>query len=215
MKTILFMFLFLEISSITFEGIDVSAWQGTINWPEVAKSKYFAIIRAGTGSSNIDTYWESNYSKAKSAGVKVGAYWYSYAKSDSDARNEAKTFLKALSGKKLEWPVYYDIEEKSIFNSGITNSIAKTFCDIMESNHYYCGIYSSTATFNSYFNADIKTRYTIWLAHWDVVRPTYGGAYDLWQKKIGRCNGVNGDVDLDEGYKNFEPIMKQNHLNGY
>ena len=215
MKILLFMLFFLEISSLTFEGIDVSAWQESINWSKVAKTKYFAILRAGTGNGNIDKYWETNYKNAKNAGVKVGAYWYSYAKSTTDAQNEAKSFLKALSGKKLEWPVYYDIEEQSIFDAGITNSIAKTFCDIMESNHYFCGIYSSTYTFNTYFNAEIKRRYTIWLAHWNVDKPSYGGAYALWQKKIGTCDGVNGDVDLDEGYTNFETIMKENHLNGF
>ena len=214
MKIILFIFLFLEISSLTFQGIDVSVWQGNINWSLVAQNKYFAIIRAGYGTSGSDTYWETNYRNAKSAGVKVGAYWYSYAGSVSDAKNEAKTFVKALSGKQLEWPVYYDIEEDSIFNAGIQNDIAKAFCDILENNGYYCGIYSSASRFNNNFNADIKRRYTVWVAHWDVPRPSYSGNYDLWQKAIGSCPGI-GEVDLDEGYTNFEPIMKQAHLNGY
>ena len=215
MKIILFMFLFLGISSIIFQGIDVSAWQGSINWGLVAKSKHFAIIRAGTGSQNVDSYWETNYRNAKNAGLKVGAYWYSYAKSVSDAKNEAKSFLKALSGKKFEWPVYYDIEEQSIFDAKLQDSIAKAFCELLEANHYYCGIYSSTNTFTNYFKAETRTRYTIWLAHWGVVRPTYSGKYDVWQKSVGRCEGINGDVDLDEGYVNFEPTMRQNHLNGY
>ena len=215
MKIILFIFLFLEISSLTFQGIDVSVWQGNINWSLVAQNKYFAIIRAGYGTSGIDTYWETNYKNAKAAGVKVGAYWYSYAGSVSDAKNEAKTFLKALSGKKLEWPVYYDIEENSIFNAGIQNDIAKAFCDIMESNHYYCGIYSSASTFKYNFNADIKRRYTVWVAHWGVSRPSYDGHYDLWQKGTEIIKGIKNEVDVDEGYKNFEPIMKQQHLNGY
>ena len=64
---------------------------------------------------------------AKAAGVKVGAYWHSYAKSPSDALKEAKATLRLLKGKKFEWPIYYDIVEKSIFDAGIANSICKDF----------------------------------------------------------------------------------------
>ena len=108
MRVVLFAFLIIGIFSLLLEGIDVSSYQGTINWPAVAKSKYFAIIRAGTGyggGDNQDSKFEENYKNAKNAGVKVGAYWYSYAKSVSDAKNEAKYFMGHLKGKQFEWPV--------------------------------------------------------------------------------------------------------------
>ena len=214
MKTILFIILILNISCI-YEGIDVSKYQDTIDWPTVAQNKYFAIIRAGYGFGHIDNFYEHNYEQAKAAGVKVGAYWYSYAGSVSDAEQEAYYVVQALKGKQFEWPIYYDIEEKSIFEAGIANDIAKAFCNILEANKYYCGIYCSTYYLNTYFNDDVKNRYTIWLAHWDVDVPTYKGDYKVWQYTKGTVPGINGDCDLDKGYLDFEPVMKQYGLNGY
>ena len=155
MKIILFIFLFLQISSLTIHGIDVSKDQGNINWSLVTQTKFFAIIRAGYGN-NIDTDWNTNYKNAKNTDIKVGAYWVCKASSVSEAKNEAKLFLKALSGKKLEWPVYYDIEEQSIFDDNLQDSIAKAFCDVLENSKYYCGIYSSADYLNAYFNDETK-----------------------------------------------------------
>ena len=112
MKVILLLFIFVAASSLTLQGIDVSLYQGSINWKKVAESKYFAILRAGTGykgGNNKDSTFEDNYKNAKDAGVKVGAYWYSYAKSVEDAKKEANYFMQHLKGKQFEWPVYYDI----------------------------------------------------------------------------------------------------------
>ena len=219
MKVILFLYLFAVAFSLVLQGIDVSSYQGTIDWSKVAKTKYFAILRAGTGykgGNNKDTKFEENYKNAKRAGVKVGAYWYSYAKSADDAKREARDFLSHLKGKKFEWPVYYDIEESSQFSAGIHNSIAKAFCDILESEKYYCGIYASGSRWSSNFDKAVRTKYTVWIAHWGVDKPTYSGKYDVWQKSSsGSVNGISGRVDLDESYTNFEPIMKSKHLNGY
>ena len=137
---LLLLFLILGASCLELAGIDVSKYQKNIDWKTVAKSKKFAIIRAGYGKGTIDDYWERNYKGAKAAGMKVGAYWYSYATSVDVAKQEAKSFVKALDGKQFEWPVYYDIEEKSQFSSGIHNAIAKAFCSILEKKKYYCGI---------------------------------------------------------------------------
>ncbi len=198
-----------------FTGIDVSTYQGNIAWGTVAQNNHFAIIRAGYGFGHIDDYYETNYANAKAAGVKVGAYWYSYAGSTSDAVQEANYVVQALRGKQFEWPIYYDIEEQSIFSAGIASAIAKAFCEVLEANKYYCGIYSSASALNSYFDSYVKEKFTIWVAHWDVDRPSYYGAYGLWQYKVGYTAGVSGQVDLDYGYIDFEPVMKQNHLNGY
>ena len=214
MKVILLCLLFLGIST-RYSGIDVSTWQKSIDWKTVAKNNHFAIIRAGYDTSGVDDYFETNYKNAKAAGVKVGAYWYSYAKSTSDASKEAKAILRLLKGKKFEWPIYYDIEEKSIFNAGIASSISKTFCKALEAAHYYCGIYASASALNSHFSSEVKKAYTIWVAHWDASKPAYSGSYGVWQYKVGSTSGVSGRCDLDYGYIDFEPVMKKNHLNGY
>jgi len=214
MKPLLFLLLFLGISCV-FQGVDVSKWDEDNDWATASQSVYFAIMRAGYGFGHIDSYYEENYKNAKANGVKVGAYWYSYASSVSDAVQEANYFVEALKGKQFEWPVYYDIEEKSIFEAGIASDIAKAFCNILEANKFFCGIYSSTYFFDTYFDDEVKTRYTIWLAHWDVEVPTYKGKYDVWQYGSGSIPGIGDDADVDKGYLDFEPIMKKNGLNGF
>jgi len=211
---LLFLLLFLGISCV-FQGVDVSKWDEDNDWATASQSVYFAIMRAGYGFGHIDSYYEENYKNAKANGVKVGAYWYSYASSVSDAVQEANYFVEALKGKQFEWPVYYDIEEKSIFEAGIASDIAKAFCNILEANKFFCGIYSSTYFFDTYFDDEVKTRYTIWLAHWDVEVPTYKGKYDVWQYGSGSIPGIGDDADVDKGYLDFEPIMKKNGLNGF
>jgi GH25 family lysozyme M1 (1,4-beta-N-acetylmuramidase) len=214
MKFYILALLVLGISCV-LQGIDVSTYQQTITWSTVAKNNHFAIIRAGYGFGHIDDHYETNYKNAKAAGVKVGAYWYSYAGSVSDAKQEANYCIQAIKGKQFEWPIYYDIEENSIFNKGIASDIAKAFCEVLEANKYYCGIYSSAGAFKSYFNNYVKEKFTIWVAHWDVSKPSYSGTYGLWQYKVGYTAGISGQVDLDYGYIDFEPIIKQYHLNGF
>ena len=214
MKLISFVTLIFGISCV-FHGIDVSTYQNNIDWTTVAKNNHFAIIRAGYGFGHIDDYYETNYQKAKAAGVKVGAYWYAYASSASDATQEANYAVQALKGKQFEWPIYYDIEESSIFNAGIQNEIAKAFCSVLEANKYYCGIYSSTNYLNNYFDDYVKEKFTIWVAHWDVEKPTYKGTYHVWQYTVGSTPGISGRCDLDKGYLDFEPVMKENGLNGF
>ena len=211
---ILFLLLFYIISC-EYPGIDVSKYQQVIDWATVSQNNYFAIIRAGYGFGHSDEYFETNYQNAKAVGVKVGAYWYAYASSASDAVQEANYAIQALKGKQFEWPIYYDIEESSIFEANIQNEIAKAFCEVLEANKYYCGIYSSTNFLNNYFDDYVKEKFTIWVAHWDVEKPTYKGTYHIWQYTVGSTPGVTGRCDLDKGYLDFEPIMKQYGLNGY
>jgi len=212
---LLLLFLFLGISCIPFAGIDVSAYEKTIEWKSVAKTKKFAIIRAGYGARTIDDYWEKNYIGAKIAGIKVGAYWYSYAHSVEDAKKEAKMFLKALIGKQLEWPVYYYIEEQFIYTQNLQNSIAKEFCGILQLHYYFCGIYTSVAHLIPYYNSDVKNKYEIWVPDYGPSKPLYVGDFGIWQTGIGKVEGVDGDCYLDFGYKDYEEIIKKGEYNGY
>ena len=214
-KFSIFIILVLNILCEEYPGIDVSKYQKEIDWTTVSKNNHFAIIRAGSGFGRIDEYFETNYQQAKAVGVKVGAYWYSYATSASDAVQEANYIIQSLKGKQFEWPIYYDIEEKSIFDAKNQNDIAKAFCEVLEANKYYCGIYSSTNFLNNYFDDYVKQKFTIWVAHWNVEKPTYKGKYHVWQYTVGSTPGVTGRCDLDKGYLDFEPIMKKYGLNGY
>ena len=206
---------FLMIYTENFLGIDVSYHQEEINWSQVAKEKYFVIIRAGRGRS-ADVNWEKNYAGAKKAGLKVGAYWYTYASSEKDAEDDAYIILKILKGKKFEWPIYYDIEENSIFQAGIEDIIAHKFCQILENNNYYCGIYSNSANLTVNFKGTAKKTYTVWVAHWHSKKPSYKGKYEVWQTRDnGTCPGIKKGVDEDIGYTDFEKIMKEKGKNGF
>jgi len=217
MKYILIISL-LALLNCDWNGIDVSVWQGpNVDFNKVkAAGKNFVILRAGIGTST-DKYFESNYKKAKAAGMNVGVYWYAKAMTEKESKNEAQHCLNAISGKKLEYPVYYDIEQKEILAKGrsFCSAIATNFCSFMESNKKFCGIYASKSYFDSYFNDKVKKDYSIWVAQYNS-RCTYTGSYGMWQKSSsGSVNGISGNVDLDISYQDFPAIMKKAHLNGF
>jgi GH25 family lysozyme M1 (1,4-beta-N-acetylmuramidase) len=85
----------------------------------------------------------------------------------------------------------------------------------MQSHKYFCGIYSSASPLTHNFNSDVKSKYTIWVAHYGVSKPAYSGAYGIWQTGYGKVNGINGDCDMDIGYIDFEPIIKNGGFNGF
>lgn len=199
-------------------GIDVSAWQGNIDFEKVKNAGYdFVIIRAGYGKKSVDRYWESNYQKAKAAGLSVGAYWYSYATSADGARNEARSFIKALAGKQLDFPVYMDLEEKSQISKGMDfcSSLVQTFCDEMEKAGFYAGFYTSTSYARNVITSIIGHRYTFWAAEWGAACHA-DFPYGIWQySSKGKVPGIVGNVDLDIGVEDFPSIIKDGGYNGY
>ena len=202
------------------KGIDVSVHNGNIDWQKVKNAVIdLAILRAGYGrlASQKDERFEQNYSGAKAADVPVGAYWYSYAMSEDEARLEADVFLSIIKGKQFEFPVYYDVEEKKQFALGKekVSAIMRAFLERVEAAGYFVGLYGSASSLTTHTADDIKSRYTIWLAHW-VNQSSYGGAYGIWQhSEKGRVNGINGNVDLDICYKDFQTTIKSKGLNGW
>lgn len=201
------------------KGIDVSVHNGNIDWGKVKSGGIdFAILRAGYGrlASQKDEKFEQNYAGAKAAGIPVGAYWYSYAMSEDEARLEADVFLSVIKGKQFEFPVYYDVEEKKQLALGKekVSAIMRAFLEKVEAAGYFVGLYGSAASLTTHTADDIKSRYTIWLAHW-CIHTNYTGAYGIWQhSEAGRVDGINGNVDLDIGYKDFPTIIKGKGLNG-
>ena len=202
------------------KGIDVSVHNGNIDWQKVKNAGIdFAILRAGYGRlvSQKDERFEQNYSGAKAAGVPVGAYWYSYAMSEDEARLEADVFLSVIKGKQFEMPVYFDLEEKKQFDLGKeqVSAIMRAFLKKVESAGYFVGLYGSASSLTTHTADDIKSWYTIWLAHW-VGKTNYSGAYGIWQhSEKGRVDGINGNVDLDICYKDFPTIIKGKGMNGF
>ena len=203
-----------------FRGIDVSKWQGNIDWNRVKASGVdFAILRAGYGSvsSQKDVTFEDNYQNAKAAGIPVGAYHYSYAKDVAGAKKEAQTFLEWIKGKQFEYPVVLDIEESATYNLGrnTVSEIIKTFCSIVEAAGYYVSVYTNKNWLDHVVSDEVKSKYDTWLAQWTST-PSYIGPYGMWQyTSSGVVDGISGRVDMDIAYKNYPEIIKRKQLNGW
>lgn len=202
------------------KGIDVSIHNGSIDWQKVKNAGIqFAILRAGYGRelSQKDTRFEENYRNAKAVNMPIGAYWYSYAMTEDEARLEADVFLSVIKGKQFEMPVYFDLEVKKQFDLGKekVSAIMRAFLERVESAGYFVGLYGSASSLTTHTADDIKSRYTIWLAHW-TQQTNYSGAYGIWQySDKGNVNGISGNVDLDFCYNNFPAIIRNKGLNGF
>ena len=203
------------------KGIDVSSWQGNIDFAKVKASGIdFVIIRAGYGreTRQNDNCFELNYRNAKAAGLDVGAYWYSYADSAEDAVKEARACMEVIKGKKFEYPIYFDLEEQSQFAKGknFCDSVIKAFCGELEKNGYLAGLYCSTYYLNNYISNAVAGKYALWVAQYNY-RCTYtANKYGILQySSEGRINGISGNVDMDYCYTDYPAIVKNGGYNGY
>ena len=195
----------LTVSGSVAKCIDVSTWQGSIDFNKVKSAGYdYVIIRAGYGKekSQKDNMFETNYKKAKSAGLKVGAYWFSYAMSPSTATAEADACLSCIKGKKFELPVYYDMEYQPAMSTSNSNytKMAVNFCNKLKSNGFKSGVYSSASVYDYLLNRKTlkNNGISIWNAEW-YTKPSI--TCDVWQySDTGRINGISTNVDLDYIY---------------
>ena len=202
------------------KGIDVSVHNGNIDWNKVKNAGIqFAILRAGYGkvASQKDKKFEENYNGAKAAGVPVGAYWYSYAKTVAEARQEAEVCVSILAGKQFEFPIFFDQEERDILATGKANcsAMVRAFCEVLEKAGYWVGLYTSRSYLSTHIEDDIKSRYALWIAEWGS-KLNYSGSVGIWQySEKGGVNGIVGNVDLDEAYIDYAKLIKEKGLNGF
>ena len=202
-------------------GIDVSKWNGTINWQKVKNAGIdFAIIREGYGKKSptqIDKKFKENMDGAKSVGINTGVYHYSYADSIDDAVNEAQFCLGNIQGYTLEYPVIFDVEDKEMLklNTSQRTDICRAFCEEIEQNGYYAMIYANKNWLDNYLYADeLSKRFDLWLAQWNTDKTAY--SCGIWQySSTGKIDGINGNVGLNISYKNYPEIMKNKGLNGF
>lgn len=202
-----------------FKGIDVSVWQGSIDWEKVKGDGVdFAMIREGYGKRNsnqVDKYFHSNVKGAKGAGIHCGVYHYSYALTADDAVEEAKFCLENIKGYSFEYPIAFDIEDSSMISAGkrVLTDICKAFCNEIEKAGYYAVIYCNPNWLNSYLYQDeLLSRYDIWFAQWGSKEPSY--ECGIWQyTDCGRVSGIIGNVDMNISYKDYKSIMESAGLN--
>lgn len=193
-------------------GIDVSNYQGNIDFNKVKKAGYdFVIIRAGWGKSNKDPKFDVNIRKALQAGLKVGAYWFIYAKDLNHLKHNAKMANAVLNNfrDKLEMGVWCDFEYDSDnyrpkLNKDERTIWVKTFIEDMKAMGYNCGLYANPDYINNKFNYKVENKpnlwkYPLWLAYYDVSEAKAKEFKPLiWQKTSkGRVDGINGNVDIN------------------
>jgi len=202
-------------------GIDVSTFQSEIDWHSVKESGIdFAIIRAGYGrdAGQVDRRFHENMQKADEAGVDCGAYWYSYATTPEQAVLEAEACYETIKEYKFEYPIVFDIEDESqkYLSTATISAIIESFCSTLEEKGYYVSLYSYASFLNSKVYQSTLEKYDVWVAHYNVSKPSYTGNYGMWQyTSSGSVSGINGNVDLDYSYKNYPYLMNKFHLNGF
>ena len=204
-----------------FEGVDVSVYQGNIDWNRAkADGIEFAIMRAGYGKyvSQKDKYFDQNMKNAKAAGLPCGVYWFSYALTPEDAIKEADACYEVIKNYKLEYPVSFDMETESQMKlpKETVAQIIEAFCGRMESYGYYTTLYTYASFLNYKVDDRIFDKYDIWVAHYNTSKPAFNRNYGLWQYSCtGSVQGITGNVDRDYVYLDYERIIKNAHLNGF
>lgn len=206
----------VKTSSKESKGIDVSSYQGTIDWKKVKNDGIsFAMIRIVTGGSSSterDTKFKENYDGARDNGIKVGVYRYSYATSRTKAREEAHNVIDALNGRKLDYPIVMDVEDSSILSGTDSNArrteIVLAFKDVVEDAGYKFALYANTTWLNNYLDMNQLKDVDIWVARWRDYNLGHGyngkGNVTMWQYSgSGKVSGISGKVDLNVSYKDY------------
>lgn len=187
------------------KGIDVSKWQGKIDWPKVkADGIQFAMIRVSHGAQ-IDPLFKANIEGAQAAGLPVGGYFYSYAQTVAEARKEAQTAISALTGYTLTYPLAFDQEDarQQKLDKRLNTDMCKAALKVVQDAGYIPALYSNPNWLRNYVHYYELQDYDLWLARWADV-PGYDCA--IWQyTDQGRVDGIGGNVDMNIGYKDYAP----------
>ena len=201
-----------------FKGIDVSRWQGGIDWEKVkASGVQFAMLRSSYGRE-LDTKFRDNLAGAKAAGLDVGVYHFTTALTPAEAEAEIDWLFGQLNGEPLSYPVAFDMEDEKNRYAGKTaaqlTDIAASALARIEKHGYYAMLYANPDWLENRYEKKRLKPWDLWLAAWRGSRPT---AYEhgIWQRTgAGSTPGISGRVDLDIAYKDYPTILRQQGLNG-
>ena len=223
------------------KGVDVSKWQHSVgeggqcaplDWSAIKSAGFdFAILKAGS-STGIDPVFEMNYRDAKTAGLQLGVYFYTYATTLDDLRADAEILLTWLEGKQFEYPVYFDLEDPSLVSLGkeTLTGFCVEFISILRENGYYGALYSNNAWLTENLNGSyLKNEFDIWYARYpstneispDEIRTwnteKYGTQLGMWQyAKSGVIEGFeNVYFDFNYVYRDYPGHIRQYGFNGF
>ena len=209
-----------------YVGIDVSSWQGNINWPQVAASGVqFAMIRVGfrgyaeEGNIKEDAYFRQNVKGAVSNGIKVGIYFYSTARTEDEALQEAAWVVDKIKAYSITYPVAYDFEEfgmhrtANISGQQATNN-AIAFLNYIGSQGFGTMMYANKSDITNRFQKS-RLPYKFWLAHY-TSSTDYTGSYQMWQRTSkGSVPGISGYVDMNIAYFGYGSVAKPKHTHDF
>lgn len=201
------------------KGIDVSEFQGKIDWEKVKNSGVeFAILRCGYGmdfSNQDDVEYERNANECERLGIPYGVYLMSYANTVEKARSEAKHVLRLIEGRKISLGVWHDIEDNGTsgaINKETLTNIINTFCNTIKNAGYKVGVYANLNWLENKIEKTIKDNYDIWVAQY-YSKCEYEGKYIMWQHtSSGKVNGISTNVDMNILYKDL-PVINNNDNN--
>ena len=190
-------------SSEIYEGIDVSRWQGNINFEQVTNSGIQIVyIKATEGTTYVSPTFETSYQNAKANGLKIGFYHYVTARNENEARAEAQFFASKIQGKEIDCKLAMDFEEFGNLNNNEINAIGLAFIKrLQELTQKPVVVYSNSYTAITIWNGEILN-YPLWVAEYGVSKPRDNGKWSTyvgWQyTDTGKVNGISGNVDRDK-----------------
>ncbi len=211
-------------------GIDVSSYNGELNWNTLAtKGVDFAILRAGSSKTGEDVFFDINYSKARSAGIALGAYYYVEATTTQEMLLEVEKLESIIANKKFEYPIYLDFEKNElgeILGKQLLTEMCTAFVEKLQLDGYFAAIYTNNNWLENFFVKEtIVSKYDVWYARyvaadkipspeWDLAK--YGTIMGIWQyTDEGAFEGFKEPFDLNLAYKDYPSIIKRYHYNGY
>lgn len=238
MKRILSVFMTLLLAALSVDlcrnnaysasyikGIDVSEYNGTINWGTVAGTDTdFAILRCGTAKGEQTNYVEDsmfvqNYNAATSNDIKVGAYMYTFARTEENMAKNVRDLLNTIDGRHLDYPIYLDFEnaptQASLGKQRVTE-LAIYGCDLIRQAGYKAGVYANLDWFTNYLDpTQIKNAgHEVWIAHYTSLASKDYSSYNMWQyTESGKISGISGTVDVNVYYTSNQSWNKTDNLN--
>ena len=210
--------------AVKWNVIDISKWQGSINWDKIANADIDAVIIRiafrGTATKVIhtDEKFYEYYEGAKNAGLHVGCYIYSAATTEEEGHEEANYVLNEIRNNDLQFdmPVYIDMEDKVVERTGKTQifKTTKAFLDVMEEANIYSGVYCSTTWAESYYTPALFAKNALWIADWRD-KCQYTGEYGMWQyTEYGSVSGIDANyTDLNICYINYPKLIADSGYN--
>ena len=201
------------------DGIDVSQYQGQIDWELVQKHIDFAILRCGYGQDipgQDDPTFKRNADECTRLGIPFGVYLYSYATNEREALSEAKHVMRLIQDYKMEYPIYLDLEDPRV--GRLTNEQIERNCrvwaDELAKNNYFPGFYASYYWWTSKLTGAFFTRYTRWVARYAEELGAEG--FDMWQyTDNGFVEGINAPVDRNFAYRDFPAEIRAGGFNNF